>query len=119
MKRTGLCLAALLVSAACASSSEPEELQTLKKEVAVLQNQLDETKRDSAWPNEYQTLWVEICEVVVADAVSEEELSVPDLCRCGLDGLMNTFSHRVYESWPQDVKDAAAAPFFHMCWLAK
>ena len=77
--------------------------------------------QDSEWPDEYQTLWVDTCQPIVealADAADGDGLSARDICQCTLDGLMKAFSLKDYESWPQDIKDRAAAPYVTMCWGA-
>ena len=71
---------------------------------------------DQAWPEAYQGLWVGICEAVTAKVADDPEVSPTDVCRCTLDGLMSAFRLSDYESWSQEVKDGAAAPYVTMCW---
>ncbi len=71
---------------------------------------------EEAWPDDYQGLWMGICEAVTAKAADDPSISVTDVCRCTLDGLMSAFRLADYESWPQEVKDGAAAPYVTMCW---
>ena len=95
-----------------------QELEALREEVATLQAQVVAVAQGSEWPDEYQTLWVDICQLILADAAAGDGLSSRDICRCTLDGLMKAFSLKDYESWPQDVKDGAAAPYATWCWTA-
>ncbi len=95
-----------------------QELEALREEVATLQAQMAAAAQGSEWPDEYQTLWVDICQLILADAAAGDGLSSRDICRCTLDGLMKAFSLKDYESWPQDIKDRAAAPYVTMCWGA-
>ena len=117
----------LVVSTSCGGRSNSEEFVQLQAELDELKGQGAATapartatakteQISSAWPDDYQTFWVDICTMILATSAAQEGYSAPDLCRCGLDGLMKTFPFKQYESWPQDVKDAAAVPFFHMCW---
>ncbi|MEC8998719.1 MAG: hypothetical protein VYD11_05090 [Actinomycetota bacterium] len=71
---------------------------------------------EQAWPEDYQALWMGICEAVTAKVAEDPEVSPTDLCRCTLDGLMSAFRLSDYESWSQEVKDGAAAPYVTMCW---
>ena len=93
-----------------------QELEALREEVATLQAQVAAAAQGSEWPDEYQTLWVDICQLILADAAAGDGLSSRDICRCTLDGLMKAFSLKDYESWQQDLKDRAAAPYVTMCW---
>ena len=95
-----------------------QELEALREEVATIQAQVAAAAQGSEWPDEYQTLWVDICQLILADAAAGDGLSSRDICRCTLDGLMKAFSLKDYESWPQDVKDGAAAPYATWCWTA-
>ena len=95
-----------------------QELEALREEVATLQAQVAAAAQGSEWPDEYQTLWVDICQLILADAAAGDGLSSRDICRCTLDGLMKAFSLKDYESWTQDIKDRAAAPYVTMCWGA-
>ena len=95
-----------------------EELEALREEVATIQAQVATAAQGSEWPDEYQTFWVDICQLILADAAAGDGLSSRDICRCTLDGLMKAFSLKDYESWPQDIKDRVAEPYLKMCWGA-
>ena len=95
-----------------------QELEALREEVATIQAQVATAAQGSEWPDEYQTFWVDICQLILADAAAGDGLSSRDICRCTLDGLMKAFSLKDYESWPQDIKDRAAEPYLKMCWGA-
>ena len=71
---------------------------------------------EQAWPDDYQSLWMGICEAVTSKVADNPTVSTADVCRCTLDGLMSAFTLADYESWPQEVKDGAAAPYVTMCW---
>ena len=114
----GLVAVLVLGGTACGGSVDSAELEALREEVATLQAQVAAAAQGSEWPDEYQTLWVDICQLILADAAAGDGLSSRDICRCTLDGLMKAFSLKDYESWPQDVKDGAAAPYATWCWTA-
>ncbi len=95
-----------------------QELEALREEVATIQAQVATAAQGSEWPDEYQTFWVDICQLILADAAAGDGLSSRDICRCTLDGLMKAFSLKDYESWPQDIKDRVAEPYLKMCWGA-
>ena len=118
MRTLAAAVALVLVASACGGGSDSAELEALREEVATLKAQVAAAAQDSEWPDEYQTLWVDICQLILADAADGDGLSAPDICQCTLDGLMKAFSLKDYESWPQDIKDRAAAPYVTMCWGA-
>ncbi len=115
MRTLAVVVSLVLVASACGGSSDSAELEALREEVSTLKAQVAAAAPHSEWPDEYQTLWVGICELILADAADGDELSAPDICRCALDGLMKAFSLKAYEQWTQDVKDRAAAPYVTMC----
>lgn len=71
-----------------------------------------------AWPDDYQEMWVEICAAIMKGAAEADPSasSAQDICACSLKGLMKAFTFREYESWSQELKDAAAAPYVSICW---
>ena len=114
-----MAMSLVLVASACGGGSDSAELEALREEVATLQAQVAAAAQDSEWPDGYQTLWLDICQLILADAAIGDGLSaadIADICRCTLDGLMKAFSLKDYESWQQDLKDRAAAPYVTMCW---
>ena len=113
-----MAMSLVLVASACGGGSDSAELEALREEVATIQAQVAAAAQGSEWPDEYQTLWVDICQLILADAAAGDGLSARVICRCTLDGLMKAFSLKDYESWPQDVKDGAAAPYATWCWTA-
>ena len=112
-----MAMSLVLVASACGGGSDSAELEALREEVATLKAQVAAAAQDSEWPDEYQTFWVGICQLILADAAAGDGLSAADICRCTLDGLMKAFSLKDYESWQQDVRDGAALPYGTMCWL--
>jgi len=71
---------------------------------------------ERAWPKDYQGLWMGICEAVTTKVADDPAVDVTEVCRCTLDGLMSAFTLADYESWSQEVRDGAAAPYVTMCW---
>ena len=132
--RIALALLALFIATACGStdSATADEVERLRVDVADLQDKLTQnqadiaalsvvkasTKTGSDWPADYQKTWVDICSVLTQDAASadSEASSAKEICGCSLKGLMSAFSLKDYESWPQRLKDSAAAPYVAMCW---
>lgn len=57
-----------------------------------------------------------ICEAVTTKVADDPAVDVTEVCRCTLDGLMSAFTLADYESWSQEVRDGAAAPYVTMCW---
>jgi len=111
------------LKAALASSTESEI--ALQAKVEELQARLTRSTQAAsagqqaiAWPDDYQKMWVEICAAIMKGAVEADPLagSAQDICACSLKGLMKAFTLREYESWGQELKDAAAAPYVTICW---
>ena len=117
MRTLAVVVSLVLVASACGGGSDSPELEALREEVSTLKAQVAAAPH-SEWPDEYQTLWVGICELILAEAADGDGLSASDICQCALDGLMKAFSLKDYEQWTQDVKDRAAAPYVTMCWGA-
>ncbi len=101
------------------------EVADLRAEVKELQAALasstqEETgaKQGATWPDDYQETWVEICAVILKGAAEADPSAAPakGICTCSLNGLMRAFKLRDYESWTQELKDSAAAPYVTMCW---
>ena len=114
-------MALVLLASTCSGGSDSAELEVLREEVGTLKAQVAAATQDSEWPDEYQALWVDICQPIVkalTDSADVDGLSPRDICQCTLDGLMKAFSLKDYESWTQDTKDRAAAPYVTMCWGA-
>ena len=109
----------LKAQVAAATQDSEWELEAWREEVATLKAQVAAATQYSEWPDEYQALWVDICQPIVkalTDSADVEGLSPRGICQCTLDGLMKAFSLKDYESWTQDIKDRAAAPYVTMCW---
>ena len=112
---------ATLKAQVAATQDSEWEVGAVREEVATLKAQVAAATQDSEWPDEYQALWVDICQPIVkalTDSADVDGLSPRDICQCTLDGLMKAFSLKDYESWTQDTKDRAAAPYVTMCWGA-
>ena len=108
-----LCLSLLVVS--CGSASDTEEVLALRQKVETLEAQL--AGENAVWDSGYQDLWMKICEeIFVNEEENNPKFSAAKVCRCSLDGLMKGFTLKEYEPWPQNIKDAAAAPHLHWCW---
>ena len=108
-----LCLSLLVVS--CGSASDTEEVLALRQKVETLEAQL--AGENAVWDSGYQDLWMKICEeIFVNEEENNPKFSAAKVCRCSLDGLMKVFTLKEYEPWPQNIKDAAAAPHLHWCW---
>ena len=146
MRKTAMAVVLLLLATACGGSSGAAEFEMLREEVAALEADLREEVatleadwaefemlrkeepawkdttdgKEPAWPDGYQVIWIRICESIFADTAADNlSISPSDLCRCTLNGLMKAFLLEDYESWPQEVKDGAAAPYVTMCLLEK
>ncbi|HAQ44116.1 MAG TPA: hypothetical protein DCQ67_09080, partial [Acidimicrobiaceae bacterium] len=74
----------------------------------------------ATWPDDYQATWTAICALVLKDGAEADPTAAPaqDICECSLNGLMKAFTVRQYESWSQEIKDAAVAPYLTLCWSA-
>jgi len=95
--------------------------------VEVLQTKLDAASEQmksgayaATWPDDYQAMWTDICALVLKDQAEADPAAAPaqDICECSLSGLMKAFTVRQYESWSQEIKDGAVAPYLTLCWSA-
>jgi hypothetical protein len=121
-----VCVTFLLLSAcSSADSTNLSELDELKAEVAELPAELKTfsiiekaSQQVGAWPADYQERWAQICFMLLKDLAESDPLASPAkaICKCTLQGLMEAFALGDYDSWPQNVKDDAAAPYVYRCW---
>ena len=118
MRKLATLICLILIATSCISSSDSEEVSALKEKVATLETKLTkQSEESSAWSSDYQDSWMEVCEAILEyEEEKSPKLSATKVCRCTLDGLMSAFTLKEYESWPQNVKDGAAAPYVHRCW---
>ena len=121
MRKLATLICLILIATSCSNDSDSEEVSALKGKVSILEKKLDntvnESKSDSVWNSDYQETWMEVCETILEyEEENNPKVSASKVCRCSLDGLMFAFTLKEYESWPQNVKDGAAAPYAHRCW---
>ena len=121
MRKLATLICLILIEPSCSNDSDSEEVSALKEKVSILEKKLDNTvneiKYDSVWNSDYQETWMEVCETILEyEEENNPKVSASKVCRCSLDGLMSPFTLKEYESWPQNVKDGAAAPYVHRCW---
>ena len=121
MRKLATLICLILIATACSNDSDSEEVSELKEKVSTLEkklgNTVNESKSDSVWNSDYQETWMEVCETILEyEEENNLKASASKVCRCSLDGLMFAFTLKEYESWPQNVKDGAAAPYVHRCW---
>ena len=104
-----------------------ESEAALEAKVEALQTKLDAANEQmksgayaATWPDDYQATWTAICALVLKDGAEADPTAAPaqDICECSLNGLMKAFTVRQYESWSQEIKDAAVAPYLTLCWSA-
>ncbi len=104
-----------------------ESEAALEAKVEALQTKLDAASEQmksgayaATWPDDYRTMWTDICALVLKDQAEADPAAAPsqDICECSLNGLMKAFTVRQYESWSQEIKDAAVAPYLTLCWSA-
>ena len=104
-----------------------ESEAALEAKVEALQAKLDAASEQmksgayaATWPDDYQATWTAICALVLKDGAEADPTAAPaqDICECSLNGLMKAFTVRQYESWSQEIKDAAVAPYLTLCWSA-
>ncbi len=126
MRSAGV-LIALLLAASCSfnESVSSDDFAALKADVEQVSADVQaitsvtkNMKKGFGWPDDYQEGWRDICTFIIKDAATADpEAQAPrNICGCTLKGLMGAFALKDYESWPQDVKDAAASPYMAMCW---
>ena len=104
-----------------------ESEAALEAKVEALQTKLDAASEQmksgayaATWPDDYRAMWTDICALVLKDQAEADPAAAPsqDICECSLNGLMKAFTVRQYESWSQELKDAAVAPYLTLCWSA-
>ena len=102
-----------------------ESEAALEAKVEALQTKLDAASEQmksgayaATWPDDYRAMWTDICALVLKDQAEADPAAAPsqDICECSLNGLMKAFTVRQYESWSQEIKDAAVAPYLTLCW---
>ena len=111
------------LGASLAASIESEaaleaKLEALQTKLEAAGEQMKSGAYAATWPDDYQATWTEICALVLRDGVEADPAAAPtqDICKCSLSGLMKAFTIRQYESWSQELKDAAVAPYVSLCW---
>ena len=101
------------------------KVEALQAKTEGLQAKLDAASEQTkpgayaaTWPDDYQATWTAICALVLKDGAEADPTAAPaqDICECSLNGLMKAFTVRQYESWSQEIKDAAVAPYLTLCW---
>ena len=104
-----------------------ESEAALEAKVEALQTKLDAASKQmksgayaATWPDDYRAMWTDICALVLKDQAEADPAAAPsqDICECSLNGLMKAFTVRQYESWSQEIKDGAVAPYLTLCWSA-
>ena len=104
-----------------------ESEAALEAKVEALQTKLDAASEQmksgayaATWPDDYRAMWTDICALVLKDQAEADPAAAPsqDICECSLNGLMKAFTVRQYESWSQEIKDGAVAPYLTLCWSA-
>jgi outer membrane murein-binding lipoprotein Lpp len=102
-----------------------ESEAALEAKVEALQTKLDAASEQmksgayaATWPDDYRAMWTDICALVLKDQAEADPAAAPsqDICECSLNGLMKAFTVRQYESWSQEIKDGAVAPYLTLCW---
>tara|TARA_Y100001970_G_scaffold280064_1_gene388448 strand:+ start:5575 stop:6024 length:450 start_codon:yes stop_codon:yes gene_type:complete len=111
------------LSASLTASTESEaaleaKVEALQLKLEAASEQMKSGEYIAAWPDDYQETWIEICTLIVKGGAEADPSAAPaqDICACSLNGLMKAFKIREYESWTQELKDAAAAPYVSLCW---
>lgn len=117
----------VLIATSCASSDsvsskEFDELRAdvvqISADVQAITHVAESAKQGYGWPEDYQEGWRDICAVIIKGAAQADPSARPskEICGCTLKGLMGAFTLKDYESWSQETKDGAAAPYITMCW---
>ena len=96
------------------------KVEALQAKLDAVSEQMNSGAYAATWPDDYRAMWTDICALVLKDGAEADPAAAPaqDICECSLNGLMKAFTVRQYESWPQELKDAAVAPYLTLCWSA-
>ena len=96
------------------------KVEALQAKLDAVSEQMNSGAYAATWPDDYRAMWTDICALVLKDGVEADPAAAPaqDICECSLNGLMKAFTVRQYESWSQELKDAAVAPYLTLCWSA-
>ena len=113
------------LSASLTAANETEaaleaKVEALQAKLDAVSEQMNSGAYAATWPDDYRAMWTDICALVLKDGTEADPAAAPaqDICECSLNGLMKTFTVRQYESWSQEIKDAAVAPYLTLCWSA-
>ena len=96
------------------------KVEALQAKLDAVSEQMNSGAYAATWPDDYRAMWTDICALVLKDGAEADPAAAPaqDICECSLNGLMKAFTVRQYESWSQELKDAAVAPYLTLCWSA-
>ena len=96
------------------------KVEALQAKLDAVSEQMNSLAYAATWPDDYRAMWTDICALVLKDGAEADPAAAPaqDICECSLNGLMKAFTVRQYESWSQELKDAAVAPYLTLCWSA-
>ena len=96
------------------------KVEALQAKLDAVSEQMNSGAYAATWPDDYRAMWTDICALVLKDGAEADPAAAPaqDICECSLNGLMKAFTVRQYESWSQELKDAAVAPYLNLCWSA-
>ena len=94
------------------------KVEALQAKLDAVSEQMNSGAYAATWPDDYRAMWTDICALVLKDGAEADPAAAPaqDICECSLNGLMKAFTVRQYESWSQELKDAAVAPYLTLCW---
>ena len=96
------------------------KVEALQAKLDAVSEQMNSGAYAATWPDDYRAMWTDICALVLKGGAEADPAAAPaqDICECSLNGLMKAFTVRQYESWSQELKDAAVAPYLTLCWSA-
>ena len=96
------------------------KVEALQAKLDAVSEQMNSGAYAATGPDDYRAMWTDICALVLKDQAEADPAAAPsqDICECSLNGLMKAFTVRQYESWSQELKDAAVAPYLTLCWSA-
>ena len=94
------------------------KVEALQAKLDAVSEQMNSGAYAATWPDDYRAMWTDICALVLKDGAEADPAAAPaqDICECSLNGLMKAFTVRQYESWSQEIKDGAVAPYLTLCW---
>ena len=94
------------------------KVEALQAKLDAVSEQMNSGAYAATWPDDYRAMWTDICALVLKDQAEADPAAAPsqDICECSLNGLMKAFTVRQYESWSQEIKDGAVAPYLTLCW---